>query len=829
MSYTVDLLDKSSLAKIKEIEIVNEPKIHEEINGSFTLDFEAHYSAKNDLNNNVIVAVDGKYFKIAKVIKSRDDSITLSVHCEHISYDLIVNFELSEDMAFESDARTMIEQFLSGTRFRLVDCMATDVKYYTTNTLDIRKRLFEVANLFGGELIFDNFNVSLVWQRGSNKGLTVELGVNLIGVTEESNFVENKTSYELDLVDLSGISNTEINFSSAEIGDTITIIDNVLGINTSERILAIDYNPFQKALPSVTVGDYVRDLTEYLKPEPEEEEEKEFDIKDLFKTFTIGGINMIKNAADVTDDVREYLTNKYELGVEVSATYNTLKNELVGIVAEAAASNRILSVIQTKTNESGLLVTTITPITSSNQLSSVKINDTEHITLVLSDKPLSHYKENPNEAENANIAAIGVCITFNDDVGVFLEKFSIGNISLLGTENLDATDNVSDFIRNHVVPPVANAEIEIEEKVKGLVVVPTEEYMDWHLTLLHGIGIHVNDGVSYSDIEIHELPLEDYANFEVVTWEVDSVVAVISNEPFSTIRDGTASEDAYYKAFGAKFLMNEIDESGDDASKYFDEFRIDNIDMIGLVSDETDNFINSILIDNVDPADFSTSAMYGTDSMLRGLFITLKEEYQDYYLSILNIYYNGSGQVHGTIETWDQASSWIGDTDIPYLENDEIFVAIISNVPLFEEPPEDVEPFVKAFGITVTMGEVDDGDDSGAKRGIFMEYGTCELSDYMHLQFEKGPYEEVLSVVTGLTLPEAAPATLDTPATLDAGSIQPLDYSFPDMTIYTELDQDWWDGTVYGIRAYTTNPFFSRAIVNFQVICKNRVEPRVED
>ena len=269
MSYQVEIVNKQTLSHIRFVEVVNEPKIKEEINGEYSLNFEAHYEAKSILNANVLVKVNEQYYQIKKLTKSRSDSITLSVQCEHVSYELIIDGDFEEDWEIESTAQGMISSILSGTRFTLGDCISTNFAYYRTKRIDKRQQLKDVANLFGGELHYDNFTVHLVHQRGSDKGLDIKLGVNLLGVTEEIDFVDGTTAYELDLVDLSRVNGYKLDFSSAEIGDTIGMSDNVLGINAKERIIAIEYNPFKRQLPTVTVGQYMHDFAEYLKDEDE--------------------------------------------------------------------------------------------------------------------------------------------------------------------------------------------------------------------------------------------------------------------------------------------------------------------------------------------------------------------------------------------------------------------------------------------------------------------------------------------------------------------------------------------------------------------------------
>lgn len=726
MSYKVDLLNKSTLAKIKVIELVNEPEIYEEINGSFTLEFDAHYTAKNDLNDNVIVLVDGKYFKITKVTKSRTDTITLSVQCEHISYELIVDYELSEDMEFESDAKTMIDGFLEGTRFKLVSCVATDSRYYRTKTLDIRKRLFEVANLFDCELIFDNFNVSLVKDRGADKGLDVELGVNLIGVTEEIDFVDRKTSYELDLVDLSGVSDQGSKFANAEIGDTITIIDGVLGIRSNERIIAIRYNPFKKALPSVVVGEYIPDFVEYVRDDEEEETEEEKELIDYFRQFKIDGVDVLKKAGDANEEVMNYLTNRYVSSVEASSNYNSLKKELTGIVAEKSSDvSGILSVVVTKIGSNGLISTTITEITSPTQLSTLKIDDITSVTLVISKKSLSYYREKPDEVTETDIIAIGLTITFEQNDDVFLDKFNVGKMSVLGIEKGNVTHLIEQLIQDRSSIPVAPAEVEITDRLVGIDVVPKDDYKKWYLTLIHSVKNGSDETWSYG---VHELPLKNNSDFKVTAYEKDSVIVVISDEPFSKILDGVASSEAYYQAFGATFVFGEVTEETD----FLEEFKIGDVDMLSIATDERYNVINN-------SGDAASSNFYYTDDALNGLHIRLKPDYSNYHITVFH-HVNGDLYVESYNE--DMRSWGIGTSDD---RGDSIIIAITSIHPNDITSDNIEESTLMALGVNIIIEEGANG------AGTYLEYGFAPLADQMTLYFENGPYDDVISITTGIT------------------------------------------------------------------------------
>ena len=591
MTYKVDLLDSSTLTKINEIEVVNEPTIHEEINGSFTLDFEAHYTAKNDLTNDVIVAVDGKYFKIAKVVRSRSGSISLSVHCEHISYDLIVDYELDEDMEFESDVRTMIERFLSGTRFTLVDCMQTDVKYYATKTLDIRKRLFEVANLFAGELVFDNYNVSLVQQRGSNKGLEIELGVNLIGVTEEKDFVEGITSYELDLLDLSNVPGYEdMDFSSAEIGDTITIIDSVLGIHTTERILAIDYNPFQKALPTVTVGDYIRDLTEYIKPEEEDEEDETAHL--MLSEFRVGNINCLE-LSGVEIDPDELIEDGGGATIDVNE-YETLTGLHVRL-KPSYSSYHVTIYQMTKDN-----YTTMDYATNQGSLNSMLL-PTEDITgfgVLVTEVPLSEF-----DADKHKFGQYGV--KFNAAALDVFREVRVGDINALKEDG-------SLLIAPFNLPEDISVELGYEEgtTLTGLFISMKQNYRNWNLQITTFDEAGTPTTAEWNTVES-----------AARTWQ-------LPNENIKAIAI-TASDGAELSQTVAFSFMSYLPEE----ESFLEGFKIGEIDVLSMpgveiILDEEQEF-------NVEMV--SVEIEYDEPDEHKGLFLKLKERYKTATIEVTNL------------------------------------------------------------------------------------------------------------------------------------------------------------------------------------------------
>ncbi|MBO0586452.1 phage tail spike protein [Sporosarcina sp. E16_8] len=246
-----------------------EPSIYEEINGPYTFQFETFRESFNLLGPNLVI-VDGQDFRIARVVKNRASFPHAKVECEHISYDLLrhdVNFE-----EIETSPRSIMELLVEGTGFSIGVVEFAGSVLYKPSEQKVRGALIGLARGIGGELVFDNKTVSLIQQRGINRGLEFTLGVNIRDVSEEVDYrIYGQRSYEIDVVDLSELDDYD-GFASIEIGDSVQISDPELEINTVQRVISIERDPASKALPRLQIGRVVFDFFNY-----EDEKEKDPD------------------------------------------------------------------------------------------------------------------------------------------------------------------------------------------------------------------------------------------------------------------------------------------------------------------------------------------------------------------------------------------------------------------------------------------------------------------------------------------------------------------------------------------------------------------------
>ena len=176
-------------------------KVIEERNGSYELELEyprtgIHF--ENLVNGNIIYAKpfqNGKLqaFRIYNIQKEMGD--VCAIYARHISYQLSF-------VPVGKFSATSAQSALNGLKNRAVEScpftFSTDVTragtFIVTEPDSVRGLLGgqegSVLDIFHGEYEWDNYNVILHESRGSNKGVTITYGKNLIDLSQEEN-IEN--------------------------------------------------------------------------------------------------------------------------------------------------------------------------------------------------------------------------------------------------------------------------------------------------------------------------------------------------------------------------------------------------------------------------------------------------------------------------------------------------------------------------------------------------------------------------------------------------------------------------------------------------------------
>ena len=174
-------------------------EVTEERNGSFELRMAypitgVHYS--DIVNEAIICAIpadgaDAQPFRIYKI--SRPINGKISVYAEHLSYQLshIVVMPFTAHGAGNT-LSGLIDNSIGDQPFSVwTDIANGTTEYNQTVPASFRSRLGGVSgsvlDCFGGEYEFDQWNVKLHAHRGTDRGVSIEYGKNLLSVTQEEN------------------------------------------------------------------------------------------------------------------------------------------------------------------------------------------------------------------------------------------------------------------------------------------------------------------------------------------------------------------------------------------------------------------------------------------------------------------------------------------------------------------------------------------------------------------------------------------------------------------------------------------------------------------
>ncbi len=244
------------------------PTITEELNGAYTFDFEYVIDDEKSQYMQVgnIVEVENNYFRICYTEESRnaDDTLTISVSCEHIVYDLIEQ-EL-DYYTVDGTATQMLETLLSDTDFTVGDVETSEIKTVSIQEKQNKKDiLYAIASVFGLELKFDKFVISLV-KRGSDNGVQFRYRRNIKGITrivDGRNKIDGQPSiaYELDAVMLEQLFGETEHF---ELGDTVRVYDEGLGVDVTTRIVKMSYDIEEKITASIEIANFIPNVTDTL-------------------------------------------------------------------------------------------------------------------------------------------------------------------------------------------------------------------------------------------------------------------------------------------------------------------------------------------------------------------------------------------------------------------------------------------------------------------------------------------------------------------------------------------------------------------------------------
>lgn len=692
MTNKVIVRDNSTFAEITTIENIMNPVVYEEINGSYTFSFDVAYFDTQHLVHPNFIEVEGQYYRINRIAKDHNTTINVKVDCEHISYELIREEDSIEE--YDDTASGMITDILANTGFSVGTVMATGMEYYKPSSTSVRQRLFDIANLFGGELIFNNFTVSLVSKRGQDNGLKFELGENLVGVSQEIDNSEGYSiaSYEVDVIDLSQIKGYE-GFAKVNLGDTIQVIDPLLNINVTYRVLSYERDPFQKINPKIQIGNLIRTFTDYIREEKEEEEPDPTENYFL-KRFNVGNVNClglsgIELGADsvlpdnISASIDYFMDGEHKgLSIEVKpqyANYHVIVTKffLDGSFEEYALASIAGTMIGWKLPEPNLVGLSVT----------------------VSEVPLSEL--NPEIHTLRDYA-----VNFNKVYIDPLREFKIGNKNVLGYSGLLIdTDGENLELEDFS----ATMDYHLMQEYEGVRLTLKNEFSNYKMSIMTFSSDGIPTVYDYEAIK-SQLP-----KWKLPRMDADYLLVSISEVPSAEF-DRAKHKNVVY---GIKFDKVPFDP--------LSQLRVGNVDCLGL---------SGIML-SPSPAlnEIQASIFYKELKEFDGFRLTLNREYRSYYVNIKT--YNKKGVSKSY--TYDEIMS------LKFPTKDIVCVV----VQVLEKPPSEFNATKHNqawYGFRFTLQT----DDELSGEGYYIESETVKASS-SGAQFDfTVPYDAVISVTLGV-------------------------------------------------------------------------------
>ena len=248
------------------------PAIREELNGAYTLDFDAMHESDKPITPDAEVEAESQAFDIATYEQENGSKgVYYHLQCEHVTYRLIED-EL-EYFANSGTVSSHLSALFTGTPFTVGTVEPTgDTTISINERTNKREILFAIAQTFDGELSYDGYTVHLLNQRGRDNGSQLRIGKNLTGIRKAIDKRDKDESgnplitYEVDVVNIAETDEyADVkDFESLQLGDTKRVIDDEIGVDASLRVVSLEYDPKDKRNLKVELSNRTKDVADDL-------------------------------------------------------------------------------------------------------------------------------------------------------------------------------------------------------------------------------------------------------------------------------------------------------------------------------------------------------------------------------------------------------------------------------------------------------------------------------------------------------------------------------------------------------------------------------------
>ena len=357
-------------------------KIRKEDNGAYYLQIETDLSYVDYMvEGNILVAPTPQGEQAFRIRNPEKTNNKIVATCYHVFYDA-ENYLIQDSYVVDSNCNDALDHLNSATDsvspFSTLSDINTIASYRCVRT-SLKDAIDVVLERWGGHLVRNNWNISILDSIGQDNGVTVRYGKNIKNITcsenwnnvvtklmpvgengimlnsldpsadpyiyasvqydmpftksisfsqdidetlyEDANGVLNEAAYQQALIDDLRMQATEyININQApqvnytlkanlekitDIGDTISVIDERLGINLLTNVIAFEYDPVLNKYLSVEFGNFKQSLSGLI-PSLTAYTEKEVESKTEGLRVTLGA-----ELRQATDSILSMMDNSY--------------------------------------------------------------------------------------------------------------------------------------------------------------------------------------------------------------------------------------------------------------------------------------------------------------------------------------------------------------------------------------------------------------------------------------------------------------------------------------------------------------------------------------
>ena len=233
------------------LQAVQASRLHQSLNGECTFELSMPGRLIQNIAIGDEIRLGDLYFTVVRIGKSAQATNTgYTVSCEHISYKLA---DVTQEAAhFSGSPAAVLSEILSGTGFSPGAVTVTgDWSITINNDTNKRDALQQWATACGAEISYYRDSINFLAHVGSSTPVVLSDAENVKSLAVTLDSRSETQSYGVELSRL----------QTLELGDAVSISYASLNIDTTTRVITLDYDPFHPWAISMVTGDYVPDFT----------------------------------------------------------------------------------------------------------------------------------------------------------------------------------------------------------------------------------------------------------------------------------------------------------------------------------------------------------------------------------------------------------------------------------------------------------------------------------------------------------------------------------------------------------------------------------------